>query len=115
MTRLISSVMHKSLIHYIQTANVPIGIVVDGSVSEANQHFLVVLFVLIEGANVATCHLYRFIEFRKRGDAEALAAGLKQVFENDSILDALKEKLIVFTSDGMFKKCLLSNIHVSEN
>ena len=61
MTRMISQSFHESLINHILATDLPVGMIIDGSVSGTNQHFVAVLFELIEN-NAPTCK-YSFIKY----------------------------------------------------
>ena len=57
MTNVIGTLMKKRLVDYIRSSPYPVGMIVDGSVSESNIKLFAILFQLIE-KNAATCHFY---------------------------------------------------------
>ena len=99
-THMISMSFHQSLIDHILSTNSPVGMIIDGSVSGPNKHFVAILFEVIEN-NTPTCHFYRLVQLGVQEDANAIVEAILAAFKEDGIYEKLQKTLVSFTSDGV--------------
>ena len=74
-------------------------IILDASTDESSNHLLAVLFTILE-SNQPKVHFYRLLNLGYKSTAKDHVAILKAAFEEDEILDEMKEFLVGWTSDG---------------
>ena len=96
-THSISEKMHQLLLEHVRTMEGKMGIILDGTTDHSNNHLITVLFELLE-ENSPKCHYYRMLQLGSEENADAHLNILIKAFEEDNILDAVKTKLISYTS-----------------
>ena len=125
MSGFIGDVMKKKLMDFINSRTTPLGLIIDGTVSDSNVHFVIMLFQVLQN-NSPTTHFYRvclylchcihwfeylcchfafpfqFIELKKKADAETISSEIIKAMTDDGIHDAVAKDLVSFTTDGMF-------------
>ena len=74
-------------------------IILDASTDVSANHVLAVLFIILEN-NSPKVHYYRLLDLGFKATAEDHVKILKAAFEEDELLDDIKELLVGWTSDG---------------
>ena len=99
MTNSISTSMHGLLLKKIKTENLPLGLILDGSTDSSNNHYIALLFQLLED-NLPKVHFYRLVTLGSKENADAMVEKIVNAFKEDNIFLDMKKKLVAFTSDG---------------